>query len=265
VHRFLREARATARLTSPHAVRVFDVSSLDDGTPYLVMEYLDGTDLASWLQHRGAQSPASAAALVLQACHAIGEAHAQRLVHRDLKPANLFVCDAGHAAPVVKVLDLGSCKFLDEPDELETASTTGLGTPAYMAPEQLRSARRSDLRSDVWSLGVILYELVTGRLPFPGRTVPELRLRTTQDPCPPIHRADTGAYASAAFETTVARCLAKEPAARFQDAGELAAALAPLAGSPTRVSAAPMRSPWRWLSVIVFVVLAIGAALALAR
>jgi eukaryotic-like serine/threonine-protein kinase len=263
VRRFLREARTLARLTSPHAVRLFEAGALADGTPYLVMEYLEGTDLATWLGQRGVQSPACAAAIVRQACNAIAEAHAQGFVHRDLKPANLFVTDAGAGGLAVKVLDLGSCKPLDEPDDLETASTTALGTPAYMAPEQMRSACRSDARCDVWSLGVILYELVTGRVPFHARTLPEARLRALE-PCPPM----TPVSAPPEFEATVARCLAKDPSARFQDAGELAAALAPLAepssATPERWRAAQPAAWPRSLPMIVLAALACGMALVLA-
>src|SRR5262249_51683446 len=160
-------ARAAARLTSPHVARVFDTGILDDGAPYIVMEYLRGIDLAAWLKQRGQVSVAEAAAIVLQVCDAIGEAHAVGIIHRDLKPANLFVTRDRNGELFVKVLDLGVCKLMEQVSErtpqltpdtisndaLDTASVQ-IGTPAYMSPEQLGTVCRSDARSDIWSLGV---------------------------------------------------------------------------------------------------------------
>jgi serine/threonine-protein kinase len=226
VRRFLREGRAAARLHSRHVARVFDVATLDDGAPYIVMEYLDGIDLAAWLVQRGAAPVSLAAAIIVQASDAIAEAHAAGIIHRDLKPSNLFLTqDRGEL--LAKVLDLGICKLLAPVDDLRdtSAGSGALGTPLYMAPEQLAAARRADARSDIWSLGVILYELVTGRVPFPGRTVAEVRERTTQDPGPP-----SCAGVPEAFEAIIRRCLAKDPAQRFQRVGDLVAALAPFAG-----------------------------------
>jgi serine/threonine-protein kinase len=235
VRRFVREARAAARLNSSHVARVFDVGVLDDGAPYIVMEYLDGIDLAGWLRQRGPVPVSLAAAIVVQACDAIAEAHAAGIIHRDLKPSNLLVVTSRDGEPLVKVLDLGICKLVSSADEpADTSTGPALGTPLYMAPEQLAAASRADARSDVWSLGAILYELVTGQVPFPGRTVAELQARVTCDPCPAIGRG-----VPVAFEAVVARCLAKDPAARFQRAADLAAGLASAAGSGAHVVVSP--------------------------
>jgi serine/threonine-protein kinase len=268
VRRFLREARVAARLTSPHVTRVLDVGQLPDGAPYIVMEYLDGIDLATWLRRHGAMPAMRAAAIVLQAGNAIAEAHAAGIIHRDLKPANLFVThdDDGE---LVKVLDLGVCKHVDQgtPASASGSIDPTLGTPVYMAPEQMRSARHADARSDIWSLGVTLYELVTGRPPFSGETLAEVCVRVALDDCPPM----TGAGVPAGFEAVVARCLAKQPSARFQTMTELAAALDPFASSerprPARVRLAMVtRSPVRWMRPLPDVaVLALTGALLCAQ
>jgi len=228
--RCVREARAAARVRSEHLTRVLNVSTLEDGSPYIVMEFLEGIDLHTLLRRNGPITAGAAAAVVLQACDAIAEAHSVGIVHRDLKPANLFITSRRGGAPLVKVLDLGICKLDDDDVELRTTSTTTtIGTPAYMAPEQMRLARSADARSDIWSLGVILYELVSGQVPFRAHTYAELCLRATLDPVPPL---DPGA-APAEFAAVVARCLEKGPDRRFQTVDELTAALAPHASDVT--------------------------------
>ncbi len=168
VERFFREARAMAHLTSEHAVRIFDVGSFDDGAPYLVMEHLEGADLAVTLRRRGALPAHEAALYVLHACEALAEAHEHGIVHRDLKPNNLFLTRSPDGGPCIKVLDFGFSKqlTLSERQRDITLANAVLGSPAYMSPEQLLSARAVDGRTDVWALGVVLYQLVTGQLPF---------------------------------------------------------------------------------------------------
>jgi serine/threonine-protein kinase len=267
VRRFLREARAAARLNSRHVTQVFDVGTLDDGAPYIVMEYLDGIDLAAWLRRHGPVPVSLAAAMLSQAADAIAEAHAIGIVHRDLKPANLFVTRDSDGESLVKVLDLGICKLVERTDDLpDTASlAAGLGTPAYMAPEQLDAAGHADARSDIWSLGVILYELVTGRVPFHGRTPEERHARAARDPVPPMDRAGV----TSDFEAIVARCLARDPAARFQAVTEMAAALAPFAGgvrgardasSPLAAGPARRSKQWTWTAVIAAALAIAGAS-----
>jgi serine/threonine-protein kinase len=262
VRRFLREARAAARLHSPHVTRVFDVATLDDGCPYIVMEYLEGSDLAAWLQQHGPVPASAAAELVLQALDAVAEAHAAGIVHRDLKPANLFVTRARNDEPLLKVLDLGICKLV-EAGSTTISSAAVVGTPPYMAPEQLAARPRADARSDIWALGVILHELVTGRRPFSGSTVEELRI-ATRTRCPPITCADVPSELAA----VVARCLAIDPAERFECAADVAAALAPLTQGRAAPGVLPIkrgarRSRWlrRWRTLLAAALAASGAAL----
>src|SRR5262249_32097663 len=162
VERFMREARAASRLESEHVARVYDVGRLEGGEPYMVMEHLVGTDLRAMLRMRGRIPVMEAVGYALQASEALAEAHANRIVHRDLKPANLFLTTRRDGTSCVKVLDFGISKISGPCDPEMTTTQTMMGSPTYMSPEQMRSARSVDARSDVWSLGVILYRLVTG-------------------------------------------------------------------------------------------------------
>ncbi|HEV7557208.1 MAG TPA: serine/threonine-protein kinase, partial [Kofleriaceae bacterium] len=167
VERFVREARAVAGLRGEHVCRVTDVGALDNGTPFIVMELLEGTDLARLLK-TGPVPVQRACSYVLQACVGVAEAHALDIVHRDLKPANLFLTHRPDGTPLVKVLDFGIAKApTTNGDDFSLTQTAGvLGSPGYMSPEQLRSSHDVDRRTDIWSLGVILYELVSGHPPF---------------------------------------------------------------------------------------------------
>lgn len=243
--RFLREARASARLKGEHVARVHDVGSLDDGAPYMVMEYLTGDDLKQILKRQG-PFPLNELALFLhQTCEAVAEAHALGIVHRDLKPANLFLTRKPNGAPCVKVLDFGISKEL-EPAEgaMSDLTKTGtfMGSPPYMSPEQMADIKATDRRSDIWSLGIILYELSTGQLPFRAQAATELvaKVLTTEPPAPSELCPDI----PPTFDAIVARCLEKKPDARYQTPEELAADLEPLItgslaglvfGSATRV------------------------------
>lgn len=233
VARFAREARALARLRSEHVARVLDVGTLENGAPYLVMEYLEGNDLAEVLVQRGRLPLAEAANLLLQACEGIAEAHASRIVHRDLKPANIFLARQRDGIPIVKVLDFGIAKALDEGDAL-TQTSTGLGSLHYMAPEQMRNAKECDARADLWALGVILYELVTGALPFAGTSPVDVFAAAMLQQREPVreHLPD----APAALQSVVDRCLESEPHRRLSSVAELAAELAAFCGTAESTS-----------------------------
>lgn len=229
VARLIREAQAAAALGSDHIVRVLDVGDAA-GLPFVVMEYLEGRNLADVLAADGTLDPGRATALVVQACVGLEAAHSKGFVHRDLKPENLFLTRADDGSERVKVLDFGIAKALDSSSgQVPRLTKEGmtLGTLFYMAPEQLWNAKGSDRRADVYALGVVLYELLTGRLPFVADTQSELVLRiATTRPVPPRQlRPDL----DGALEAVIAKAMAKEVEARFQSAAELAAALAPFA------------------------------------
>ncbi len=235
VERFLREARAAVKLKSEHAARVIDVGTLESGAPYMVMELLEGTDLARALEERGRLSVEQAADWIVQACEALAEAHAAGIVHRDLKPQNLFLARTVGDAVKVKVLDFGVSKSNSAISRGEgglTHTRTMLGSPLYMSPEQMRSSRNVDARADVWALGVVLFELLTNTLPFEAETLPELCLKVVSDP--PRSLPDLRPELPPQLCGVVERCLSKNPAERFANAGELAEALEPFASPASR-------------------------------
>lgn len=219
VARFLREARASAQLRSDHVCRVLDYGSEND-IPYIVMELLVGTDLGRLIRERPLAEGA-AAEMVRQACEGLAEAHAAHIVHRDLKPSNLFLTHRKDGSPLVKVFDFGIAKAPEGIDVQLTQTQSVVGSPGFMSPEQLRSSKTVDSRSDIWALGVILYELISGRLPFEGETITELAVKVTIDQPAPLDGYDPN------FTAVVFRCLEKDPANRYQTINELAAALTP--------------------------------------
>jgi eukaryotic-like serine/threonine-protein kinase len=237
LERFAREARAAAGLKSDHVARVLDVGTLDSGSPYMVMEYLEGSDLGSVIETRGALSIDVAVDYLLQACDAVAEAHSIGIVHRDLKPRNLFLTQRNDGRALVKVLDFGIAKQKAAASDLSLTKTSEvMGSPNYMSPEQLRASRAADERSDIWALGVILYELLTGVLPFAADSVTQLIAMVLTDHPRPIRafRPDLPDDLCRAIE----RCLAKDPAARFATIAELALALERFAPADTRDLAA---------------------------
>jgi serine/threonine-protein kinase len=237
--RFLREARAAVKIKSEHVVKVLDFGQLESGQPYMVMEHLAGRDLAHELLLRGPLPVSAAVDYVLQACDAIAQAHALGIVHRDLKPSNLFLAEAGNGDRCVKVLDFGISKGVAGTGPLEALTLTKtqgfVGSPMYMAPEQMRPNHPIDLRTDVWALGVVAYELVTGRLPFEASSVTELCAMVLQDEPAPVERFRPDAPPG--LGQMIARCLAKRPEGRYANLADLANALAPL-GPPGATQAA---------------------------
>ncbi|HEX5060251.1 MAG TPA: serine/threonine-protein kinase, partial [Kofleriaceae bacterium] len=225
--RFVREAKNAVKLKSEHVARIRDVGTFDDGRPYMVMELLEGLDLGKILLDQGVVERDRAVDLVLQACDAIAEAHSLGIVHRDIKPTNLFVTKRRDGTDLLKVLDFGISKATMGTDMNLTQTQSMLGTPAYMSPEQMRSARTVDPRSDIWSLGCVLYELVEGHPPFEAENFAELCVMVSIEPFTPIKNAPE-------LAAVIDKVLAKPIEQRFQSIAELAHALEPFSSDPER-------------------------------
>ena len=238
VARFSREARAAAKITSEHVARVSDVGTMDNGIPYIVMEYLEGHDLAQALTIGERLPPGPSVDYVLQACEALAEAHAAGFVHRDLKPGNLFLARRADGSAIIKVLDFGISKAVisdGDPASMKpgslTKTTDVFGSPMYMSPEQLKSSRDVDPRADIWALGVILYELISGKSPFDRDTVAETFGAILYEKPASLTRIEG---VSPALDAAVLRCLEKDASLRHQNVAELARALFPFAEHSTR-------------------------------
>ena len=226
VRRFVNEARAASRIQSEHVARVLDVGSMtgeglpEGGVPYMVMEFLHGRDLSLHVRSGKRFSVVEAIDIVAQASKALAEAHKEGIIHRDIKPANLFLAEY-EGRTVVKVLDFGISKILDEePQEMNlTKTTTVLGSGLYMSPEQMRSAKNVDFRTDVYSLGVCLFELLTGTQPFTADSFSELVVKVNIDPPTPLrqYRPDI----SEAFALALEKAYARRPDDRYQSIQEL--------------------------------------------
>ncbi len=239
--RFENEARAAAALRSKHVVDVYDHGVMADGRPYIVMEFLEGEPLDARLERQGRLSVAETADILRQVARALAKAHAVGVVHRDLKPENVFlVWDDEDQADVAKVVDFGIAKFTDDSMGISSQTRTGsvLGTPYYMSPEQARGLRSLDARSDLWSLGVIAYQSLTGRLPFTGEAVGDLLVTIcTQDPAPPCSVEPS---LPPDVDAWMAKALCRDPEGRFDSAKAMAQALLQIAGNPR----APQASSW---------------------
>ena len=238
VKRFTSEARAAAKIKNEHVTRVFDVGELADGTPYIVMESLEGEDLARRLATRGALRLEEAIAFVLQACEALVEAHILGIVHRDLKPSNLFCYRRSDGALSIKVLDFGISKIAPLAQSMSDAGRASggktVGSPFYMSPEQMQSSHDVDHRTDIWALGVILFELLTTKVPFEGESLPDVCIKVaTRAP-----RSLRGLRNDVPeeVEATVLKCLQKKPEDRFENLAEFAGSLFPYAGKGARLS-----------------------------
>jgi eukaryotic-like serine/threonine-protein kinase len=236
LERFRREARAAARIKSEHVVRVLDVGALSDGLPFIVMELLNGRSLEEELMARGPLPVSEAVSHVLQVIDALAEAHVGGIVHRDLKPANLFISERPDRSAVVKVLDFGISKVLGDAAGMGLTRTGMIvGSPLYMAPEQLRSTKSVDQRADIWALGTILFQLLTARTPYNADSAPDLYAMLLRDAPTSIllYRSDL----PDGVESVIMRCLERDPDRRFQNVGELADALSPLAPPSSRIHA----------------------------
>ncbi len=227
VVRFLREAKAAARLRSEHVARVHDVGKLETGAPFLVMEYLDGSDLGVVLREKGPMGVEDAVNYVIQACEALAEAHSAGIIHRDLKPSNLFLIKRIDGSSTIKLIDFGISKVqlpgaAGAEGEM-TATQVMMGSPLYMAPEQMASARDVDGRADIWSLGIILHTLLAGSPPFRATNALQVYELIVQG-APPIRK--TRPEVPAGVEAAILKCLQKDRRQRFGNVGELADAIA---------------------------------------
>ncbi|HVU04275.1 MAG TPA: protein kinase [Polyangiaceae bacterium] len=236
--RFVNEAKAAARLRSKHVVQVFDQGVGEDGRPYIVMEFLHGEPLDRRLDRQGKLDPEETARITLHVSRALARAHEQGIVHRDLKPENVFlVRDDEDQTELAKVVDFGIAKFTDPTGASSSSTRTGavLGTPQYMSPEQARGLRTVDHRTDLWSLGVIVYRCLSGAMPFKGEAVGDLLVNIcTSDPPTP---SAVEPRVPAGFDAWVRRALAREPSDRFQSAAELSDALAAVCGAHDKIGA----------------------------
>jgi len=251
VARFRREARAAVKIKSEHVTRVLDVGSLDDGAPFIVMEYLEGYDLSKPIRKNGRLPISLAVDYMLQASEALAEAHTLGVVHRDIKPPNLFLTLRADGSPCIKVLDFGISKViggLDTPDGVDvpeatlTQTSVVLGSPRYMAPEQISKPKSVDARADIWGIGTTFYRIVTGYAPFEGNTLPEIFaaiLMTANGP-KPIHQHRPEAPIE--LDAVIRRCMRVNPAERWSNIGDLATALAPFGTPAAKESALRIRA-----------------------
>jgi serine/threonine protein kinase len=237
VARFLREAQAMTTIQNEHVTRVLDVGTTSDGSPFMVMEYLEGEDLGQTLERRQRLSVTEAVEYVLQAMEALAEAHINGFVHRDLKPSNLFVTNRPDGSPLVKVLDFGISKAVANDGVADLTHAQGiLGSPLYMSPEQIRSSRSVDVRADIWALGIILHELIAGRPPFEAEAVSAVLASIVADD--PVPLSSVAPDAPPALSNVILRCLRRKREERYSTVAELATDLQPFASHEARLSIA---------------------------
>lgn len=232
--RLMREARLAAQLRR-HVAQVFDCGMLETGEPYIVMELLSGRDMYAVLRESGPITPGELGAVMLQVCDGLAEAHEKGIIHRDLKPENLFCATEPDGGVVIKIVDFGVSKQVSGRRlRAQTNPGESVGSPQYMSPEQITSPSEVDGRTDIWSLGVVMYELLTGALPFQGAGTAQICAAVLTEPVPPIsqYRQDV----PPALEFIIRRCLEKDRARRFPDVVQLSAALAALDTAEGRAS-----------------------------
>lgn len=255
--RFEREARAVGALSSPHVVKIFDVDKTDAGAPFMVMELLEGSDLGQVLQREGPLPVPTAVRCIVEACDAIAEAHRLGIVHRDLKPSNLFL---DRETQSIKVLDFGIAKRVTQKEAAITAALVPLGTPQYMSPEQVRCAKDVDARTDIWSLGATLFELLCGRPPYDHDLAQACVIAIVTDPVPDPRNFRPEIPRGLA--AVILRALAKDADERFQSVEELVRALAPFTRGdvfvPRRARAYRLRAVGAIAAAIALPLLASG-------
>jgi serine/threonine-protein kinase len=240
VARFAQEALAAVRIKNEHVARVLDVGALPDGAPFIVMEYLNGRDLYDIVVNDGPQPIKRAVDYVLQACEALADAHSSGIVHRDIKPENLFLIQRSEGLELIKVLDFGISKMALTGSAFESKfplvrTLLPVGSPVYMSPEQIRATKEVDARTDIWSMGCVLYELVTGRPAFDAPSLTQLSATILEDH--PRKASDLCRAVPAELDAIISRCLQKSPEDRFQDMAEFAVALYPYGPRRARHSA----------------------------
>ncbi|HET7538729.1 MAG TPA: serine/threonine-protein kinase [Polyangiaceae bacterium] len=247
LERLVLEAQITARIKSAHVTRMLDIGRLPDGEPFLVMEYLEGCDLAALLKARGPLASSDAVAYLRQACAGLTASHAMGIIHRDLKPSNLFLSLAPNGSPLVKILDFGSAEESPRPGTVagtheRARKPLDMGSPPFAAPEQLRAERPADPKSDIWALGAALFTLLAGRSPFARPYLSETYLAILSGRVPNLTAARPDIERSLA--AVVERCLAADPEQRFASAAELSVALEPFVTQAPKAAvsrAAPAR------------------------
>ena len=224
LRRFEREAQAAGRIGSKHIIEVLDLGELPDGARFMVMEFLDGTTLDQRIRSKGRLTPEDAAPIIAQLLEGLGAAHEAGIIHRDLKPANIYLTTSRGVPDFVKILDFGVSKFNVLNDEMSMTSTGAvLGTPYYMSPEQAKGSRQVDPRSDLYAVGVILYECITGQVPFSAETFNELIFRIVLESPPPVESFVPNL--DPAFTAIIHKAMAREANERFQSAAEFRSAV----------------------------------------
>lgn len=248
--RFVLEGELMRAVRSPHVPEIYATGSTESGQPYYAMELLDGVDLERLLEQTGGRvSVEDAIRYALDACEAVRAVHGAGILHRDVKPSNLFLAKRGDALPIVALLDFGIAKHLAGKGSRTTTAGLVVGTPSYMSPEQIRGTADIDARSDVWALGAVLFELLTGRSPFERDHAADTLHAVLESPVPALRPA--WGVAPVGLEAVVRRCLEKRPEARFSTVAELSTELAPFLGRARRVSGIARRRPIHEASTVL--------------